>query len=110
MNAQKPSNRDPRSRRPAASRSSNAVRQALRGESVRHEPLLAFERTNWLLMGGGVAAAIVGFVLLARGDTGLAPLLLVAGYCALIPLGIVWRTRARPGGGERGSRANSSAG
>ena len=110
MNAQKTNPRAPRRPAAAGSRSSNAVRQALRGESVRHAPLLAFERTNWLLMGAGVAAAAVGFVLLARGDTGLAPLLLVVGYCALIPLGIVWRTKARPGGGERGSRANSSAG
>ena len=105
MNASRSSGgRDPRgSRRPATGRPSNAVRQALRGEAVRHEPLLAFTRTNWLLMGGGVAAAAVGFVLLARGDTGLAPLLLVVGYCVLVPLGIVWRERS-------GSRANSSAG
>ena len=104
MNASRTGSRDPRgSRRPGASRSSNAVRQALRGEAVRHAPLLAFTRTNWLLMGGGIAAAILGFVLLARGDTGLAPLLLVVGYCALVPLGIVWRAKA-------GSRANSSAG
>jgi hypothetical protein len=106
MNASRSGSRDPRAnpaRRAAASRSSNAVRQALRGEAVRHEPLLAFGRTNWLLMGSGVAAAVLGFVLLARGDTGLAPLLLVVGYCALIPLGIVWREKP-------GSRANSSAG
>ncbi|MEO6461873.1 MAG: hypothetical protein ABIP29_02250 [Candidatus Eisenbacteria bacterium] len=104
MNAPRSGSRDPRPpRRPAASRSSNAVRQALRGEAVRHEPLLAFGRTNWLLMGSGGAAAVLGFVLLARWDTGLAPLLLVVGYCALIPLGIVWREKT-------GSRANSSAG
>jgi hypothetical protein len=104
MNASRTGPRDPRAqRRSGGTRSSNAVRQALRGEAVRHEPLLAFGRTNWLLMGAGVAAAVIGFVLLARGDTGLAPLLLVLGYCALIPLGIVWREKS-------GSRANSSAG
>ena len=103
MNQPKGGSREPRAGRRPASRSSNAVRQALRGEAVRHAPLLAFGRTNWLLMGGGVAAAAVGFVLLARGDTGLAPLLLVVGYCALIPLGIVWREKP-------GSGANSSAG
>jgi len=42
-----------------------------------------------------VVAAILGYVLLARGDISLAPLLLVVGYCALIPLGIVWRERPR---------------
>ena len=103
MNASRSGSRDSRAGRRPASRSSNAVRQALRGEAVRHAPLLAFGRTNWLLMGGGVLAAVAGFVLLARGDTGVAPLLLVVGYCALIPLGIVWREKP-------GSGANSSAG
>ena len=37
--------------------------------------------------------AIIGFVLLRGGDISLAPLLLVVGYCALIPLGIIWRDR-----------------
>ena len=74
-------------------RSSQAVRRALRGESVSHEPLLSFTRTNYLLMAGGALLAILGFVLLRGGDISLAPVLLVAGYCALIPLGIVWRDR-----------------
>lgn len=74
-------------------RSSQAVRRALRGESVSHEPLLSFTRTNYLLMAGGALFAIVGFVLLRGGDISLAPLLLVTGYCALIPLGIIWRDR-----------------
>lgn len=112
MNASRSTPRDtrPPRRGAAGSRSSAAVRQALRGEAVRHEPLLALGRTNWLLMGAGVAAAGVGFVLLSRGDISLAPILIVVGYCALIPLGIVWRTRPPAGGGGTGSRANSSAG
>jgi len=45
------------------------------------------------LMAAGVLFAIVGFVLLRGGDINLAPFLLVAGYCALIPLGIIWREK-----------------
>jgi len=86
-NAKKPAT-DPRT-----ARSSQAVRRALRGESVSHEPLLSFSRTNYLLMAAGVLFAIVGFVLLRGGDINLAPFLLVAGYCALIPLGIIWRDK-----------------
>lgn len=95
MNASRSGSRDSRAskRAPASSRSSAAVRQALRGEAVRHEPLLAFGRTNGLFFAAGVAAALLGFILLSRGDTSLAPLLLVLGYCGLIPLGIVWRER-----------------
>jgi len=78
---------------PRTARSSQAVRRALRGESVSHEPLLSFTRTNYLLMAAGVLFAIVGFVLLRGGDINLAPFLLVAGYCALIPLGIIWREK-----------------
>jgi len=76
-----------------AARSSTAVRRALRGESVSHAPLLRFSRTNYLFMAAGVALAIIGFVLLRGGDISLAPLLLVVGYCALIPLGIIWKDR-----------------
>ena len=103
------------SRRPAASgqkgstRVSAATKSALRGEAVSHEPLLAFGRTNWLLIGASFVAVALGFVLLSRGEITLAPILLVAGYCALLPLGIVWRERpAVPPGGRTG--ANSSAG
>ena len=101
------STRDSRApRRPVSARGAQAARMALRGESVRHEPFLAFGRTNWMLMGAGALAAVLGYVLLSRGDITLAPILLVAGYCALIPLGIVWRERpkreSKPGapGGE----------
>ena len=99
------------------SRVSAATKSALRGEAVTHEPLLAFGRTNWLLMGAGVVSAILGFLFLSRGEITIAPILLVAGYCALLPLGIVWQERrgpvaGQPGGGSAGGRtgANSSAG
>jgi hypothetical protein len=88
---------------PRTARSSQAVRRALRGESVSHEPLLRFTRTNYLFMGGGVLLAIIGFMLLRGGDISLAPVLLVAGYCALIPLGIIWRDRAP--GDSRGPKS-----
>jgi hypothetical protein len=78
---------------------SAAAKSALRGEAVSHEPLLAFGRMNWILMGAGAGAAVLGFLLLSRGDITLAPILLVAGYCALLPLGIVWSERRPPAGG-----------
>ena len=95
MSSSRPARDARSSRRPASARGAQAARLALRGESVRHEPFLAFGRMNWLLMGAGAVAAILGYILLARGDISLAPLLLVVGYCALIPLGIVWRERPR---------------
>jgi hypothetical protein len=84
---------------PRTTGSSVAARRALRGESVSHDPLLNFGRTNYLLMAGGAVLAAIGFILLRRGDISMAPLLLVLGYCAVIPLGIVWRGGGRAAGG-----------
>ena len=41
---------------------------------------------KWKLFIGGVVAIIAGYIMLAMADTTLAPLLLVLGYCVLIPL------------------------
>ncbi len=39
----------------------------------------------WALI-TGLAAICLGYVLLGRGDITVAPLLLVGGYCVLVPL------------------------
>ena len=108
MNAGRTPAREPRPAKKVAAgdarnaRSSAAVRRALRGESVSHDPLLSFGRTNYLLMAGGAVLAVIGFLLLRNGDISLAPLLLVLGYCALIPLGIIWRDNPRGAAGAQG--------
>ena len=50
---------------------------------------LRFSIQNWALLAAGLAAIVVGYVLLAGGSTVAAPLLLVLGYVVLIPLGII---------------------
>ena len=56
-----------------------------------------FTRRNWLIFGVGVVAIIVGYVLLsippADGFWSLtaAPLLLVLGYCVILPVAILYR-------------------
>ena len=49
---------------------------------------LHFRSRNLVLLGGALAAVGVGYLLLAGGDTTLAPILLVLGYCVLFPLGL----------------------
>jgi len=39
-------------------------------------------------LGGALVFLAVGYILLAKGDTTLAPVLLVVGYCVLFPLGL----------------------
>lgn len=52
-------------------------------------PMVAFKPKNYLLLGAGVIAIVAGFVLLSMGSTRVAPLLLVTGYCVLVPLGLL---------------------
>ncbi len=49
---------------------------------------LQFRRRNVVLLSAAVLALAVGYYLLAQGSTGLAPMLLVLGYCVLFPLGL----------------------
>ena len=61
---------------------------------------LPFTRQNYLLMGAGLLAIIVGYISLGSGSITLAPILLVLGYCVLFPLGIIWGGRKNKTGGE----------
>jgi hypothetical protein len=50
---------------------------------------LRFSVRNLALLGAGLAAIALGFVLLGGGQTVVAPLLLVLGFAVLVPLGII---------------------
>ena len=41
---------------------------------------------KWKFFIGGLVSIVVGYILLAMADTTLAPILLVLGYCILVPL------------------------
>ena len=48
-----------------------------------------FNKRNFAFLGIGLAVIILGFVFLAFGDITIAPILLVLGYCVVIPIGIL---------------------
>ena len=50
---------------------------------------LRFSPINAILLTAGLATIAVGYVLLSRGSMVAAPLLLVLGYCVLVPMGII---------------------
>jgi hypothetical protein len=60
---------------------------------------LPFTKTNYQIFVGGVVAIILGYIALAQEPwdgfwpLDVAPVLLVLGYCILIPLGILVRKR-----------------
>ena len=53
---------------------------------------------NSVMLGLGVAALVAGYLALARGSITLAPILLVTGYCGLIPASLLWRVRGQESG------------
>lgn len=53
------------------------------------ESTFRFSPLNLALLGAGLAAIVLGFVLLGGGQTVTAPLLLVIGFAVLVPLGII---------------------
>ena len=52
-------------------------------------PTLAFSRANGIWLGAAVLAIAIGYFLLSTGSMILAPILLVLGYCVLLPIGII---------------------
>jgi hypothetical protein len=54
-------------------------------------------RWNALLLLAGGVSVVIGFVLLARREITISPILLVAGYCILVPLGLLYRPRRKEG-------------
>ncbi|MFC2076433.1 hypothetical protein ACFLT7_05055 [candidate division KSB1 bacterium] len=50
---------------------------------------LPFDRRNYSLFAVGLAAISIGFVTLSKGSMTLAPILLILGYCVIIPLAII---------------------
>jgi hypothetical protein len=52
-------------------------------------PQIALGKKNYIVLGVGLVTIVAGFISLSGGSITLAPLLLVVGYCGLIPLGLL---------------------
>ena len=50
---------------------------------------LQFGALNLALLGGAALSLSAGYLLLAQGSVTAAPVLLVLGYCVLLPLGLI---------------------
>jgi hypothetical protein len=49
---------------------------------------LRFGPKNYLFLAAAILSLTVGYVLLSKGSTTLAPILLVLGYCVFFPVGL----------------------
>jgi hypothetical protein len=54
---------------------------------------LPFGKKNYLLFGSGIFVIIVGYIFLGQGSITIAPILLVLGYCVIIPISIIVRDK-----------------
>jgi len=54
---------------------------------------LPFTRKNYYILLAGLAVIILGYISLAMGSITLAPILLVTGYCVIVPVAILYRGR-----------------
>jgi hypothetical protein len=61
---------------------------------------LNFGSRNYMILGAALICILVGFLALSRGSITLAPILLVLGYCVLVPYGLATGRRDRIPSGE----------
>lgn len=58
-------------------------------EGHKEKSVLPFTRKNYVLFAIGIFVIIVGYITLGYGSVTLAPILLVLGYCVIIPIAII---------------------
>ncbi len=54
-----------------------------------------FGKRNYILFAAGLLVIIAGFIFLGTGDTVFAPILLVLGYCVIIPVAIIIKDKKK---------------
>jgi hypothetical protein len=65
------------------------------------DDILPLERENYIILGVGLLVIILGYIALSGNQVEgfsqltLAPILLVLGYCVIIPVGIMYRKKEK---------------
>jgi len=78
-----------------------SVRKADKKRRSLRDDNLPLQRQNFIILGIGLLVIIAGYVAMSEGSVEgflplvLAPILLVLGYCVVIPFGILYRPRPR---------------
>ena len=61
----------------------------MKKQKKREIPKIKLKLKNWVLIISGVVFVGIGYLSLSKGSLTLAPILLILGYCVLIPVGII---------------------
>lgn len=73
-------------------------------KKMKHDEILPLERENYIILGIGLLVIILGYIALSGNQVEgfsqltLAPILLVLGYCVIIPVGIMYRKKEKKSG------------
>lgn len=65
-------------------------RKLPQGRKAKEAPgdTLAFSTRSYWVFGAAFASIIAGYIMLSKGSITVAPILLVGGYCVLVPIAI----------------------
>lgn len=70
-------------------------RKTTQSPVVRAPEKWPFGRKNYILFTVALAVIVIGFFFLSTGDITIAPILLVSGYCVLVPWAILARDKEK---------------
>ena len=71
--------------------------------------IFPLERENFIILGVGILFVVFGYIALSGNSVDgfrqltLAPILLLLGYCVIIPIGIMYRKKEKPASGTETS-------
>ncbi len=71
------------------------MKKKRRKEIVAAPQTPRFQLINWVLLAAAIILIALGFYSLSRGSITLAPILLVAGYCVVVPLALLLRVKPK---------------
>ena len=77
-------------RKSPATRDKRKQQVSRRRDRKRKPYVSPFGNRHYQLFGGGLLVIAVGFVTMGFGSITLAPLLMIVGYCVLIPMVLMW--------------------
>jgi len=75
--------------------------KAKKKEEVTEEAVKwPFGPRNYMVFGAAMASIILGYISLGKGSITLAPILLVLGYCVLVPIALIIKGKPEEDQGE----------
>jgi hypothetical protein len=80
------------------------VKPTAKAPRAKEKSVLPFTSKNYILFAIGLVVIVIGYITLGYGSITLAPILLVLGYCVIIPVAIMIN-----GGKEKTSEARGGA-